>query len=392
MILAEIFLVFCITVVSIPGLVLFFQVLLATLPRRRGEIKDYRPTVTVLVPAHDEAVVIAKTLASILPQLIPGDRLLVVADNCSDDTAKIASQAGAEVITRQDAIRRGKGYALDFGVRHLDKAPTEVLLVVDADCQVTPGSIESLAKVCYASNRPVQSLNLMRAPLGAALTLRIAEFAWIVKNYVRPLGYARIGLPCQLMGTGMAFPWDIIRNTSLASGHLVEDLKLGLDLAKLGKAPMFYPDAMVTSLFPVCAEGIQGQRTRWEHGHLDVMKRDLPKLFLEALRSGNTGLLALVLDLCVPPLALLVLLAMTLAITSAVLLLATGLSLPLLLSALLLAMLGFAVMLSWMLFGRETITWIDLAYAPVYALSKIPLYLKFLVNRQIEWVRSNRDG
>src|SRR5262249_28274109 len=141
------------------------------------------------------------------PQLAPGDRVLVVADNCADDTAAVAAAAGAEVVQRRDPMCRGKGYALDFGVRHLAQDPPDVVIVVDADCAVAPGALARLASECSAGGRPVQALYLMHAPPGAGLRTRIAAFAWIVKNKVRPLGGQRAGWPCLLMGTGMAFGW-----------------------------------------------------------------------------------------------------------------------------------------------------------------------------------------
>ena len=54
----------------------------------------------------------------------------------------------------------------------------------------------------------MQILDLMTAPEDSPINYRVAEFAWRVNNWVRPLGLAALGLPCQLMGTGMAFPWD----------------------------------------------------------------------------------------------------------------------------------------------------------------------------------------
>ena len=81
-------------VLLVPAGVLLIQVLAAVLPERsdnaRAALPALRPQVAVLVPAHDEAVGIGATLRSLLAQLAPGDRLLVVADNCSDDTAAIA--------------------------------------------------------------------------------------------------------------------------------------------------------------------------------------------------------------------------------------------------------------------------------------------------------------
>lgn len=376
----------------LPVLVLVAQVLLACLPARPlPTTAGARGQVAVLVPAHDESTIIRSTLASILPQLQAGDRLLVVADNCSDDTAQLARAAGAQVVERQDAQRRGKGYALDFGVRHLARQPPEVVIVIDADCQVGEGAIDQLARCCLASARPVQALYLMRAPAGAGLKVQIAEFAWRVKNLVRPRGWARLGLPCQLMGSGMAFAWRDLAAINLASGHLVEDLKLGLDLCRAGKPPLFCQAALVESQFPSSDEGLASQRKRWEHGHLGVLLGEAPRLLASSVAQRNAGLLALALDLLVPPLALLVLvLAACFCLTWLVFAL-VGLLLPALIASGALVLLGATVLLAWGRFARELIAFSVLMYAPFYALRKVPLYLGFLVRRQVDWVRSKRD-
>ena len=123
----------------------------------------------------------------------------------------------------------------------------------------------------------------MNLPAAAGALRRIAQFAWLVRNEVRPRGLARVGLPCQLMGSGMAFPWHMVAGGRLASGHLVEDLKLGLELAQAGSAPLFCPDALVSSVFPASAAGVASQRRRWEHGHLSVLCAQGPRLLLRAL-------------------------------------------------------------------------------------------------------------
>jgi cellulose synthase/poly-beta-1,6-N-acetylglucosamine synthase-like glycosyltransferase len=344
-----------------------------------------------LVPAHDEALVIRAMLASVTPQLLDGDRLLVVADNCSDDTAQLAHEAGAEVVERHDTRLRGKGYALDFGVRHLAQRPPEVVIVVDADCQVGEGAIDCLARRCHELARPVQSLYLMRAPAGAGLKVQVAEFAWRVKNLVRPRGWARLGLPCQLMGAGMAFAWNDLSLINLANGHLVEDVKLGLDLCQQGKPPAFCPEALVTSQFPLSEQGLNSQRTRWEHGHLGLMLADAPKRAMAAITQRNASLAALTLDLLVPPLALLVLALLGLNLVTWLAYLLFGLAVPARLAFTGLALLAFAVVLAWARFCREVIPFSVLLYAPFYAARKIPLYLSFLIKRQVEWVRSKRD-
>ena len=378
--------------IFMPVVVLFVQVVLACLPARSTPASSRtRPRVAVLVPAHNESSVIVATLESIRPQLQAGDRLLVVADNCSDDTAALAKAAGAEVIERSNQLLRGKGYALDCGVQHLSGNAPEVMIIVDADCRVSEGSIALLACCAVDSGRPAQALNLMHAPAGAGLKVRIAAFAWRVKNLVRPAGWARLGLPCQLMGTGMAFNWRDLSLTDLASGHIVEDLKMGFDFCRSGKPPLFCPAARVDSFFPRSDEGVSTQRTRWEHGHLGVILSDAPKLLVESIRRGNWNLLGMTLDLLVPPLALLTLLAAACFAVTWLWFVLSGLWLPVLITSSGVALLGATILLAWRRFGREVISFTTLLYAPLYALKKIPLYLSFLFKRQVDWVRSKRD-
>lgn len=391
MLLQILLLLLCLTLL-LPVALFTLQVLLAWPQSRRSRAASgVRPTVAVLVPAHNESVGIAVTLNAISAQLQDGDRLLVVADNCDDDTAEQARACGAEVISRHDPQRRGKGYALDFGIRHLAAAPPDIVIVVDADCLLHGDALDRLARRSAAAGRPVQALYLMHAPVDAGLKSRVAEFAWAVKNHARPLGYQRLGLPCQLMGTGMAFPWHVIRAADLASGHLVEDLKLGLDLAEKGYAPQFCPEARVTSVFPSQREGVQSQRTRWEHGHLGMLLQQGPSGLLKSLTTMNAGLLALVLDLCVPPLALLTLAVLASCGLGLALWQMSGAVLPVGLALLNLAMLTAAVLIAWLRFGRNILSLGSLAYAPLYALTKIPLYCRFLFRRQADWVRSRRD-
>jgi cellulose synthase/poly-beta-1,6-N-acetylglucosamine synthase-like glycosyltransferase len=298
------------------------------------------------------------------------------------------------VVERTDVGRRGKGYALDFGVRHLAADPPEVLIIVDADCQVGEGSLDLLAKKSALAGRPVQALDLMQAAEGAGLKARVAAFAWLVKNWVRPLGWHRLGWPCQLMGTGMAFPWPLAETMQLANANIVEDMKLGIDLALAGRAPLFCPEALVTSEFPLADAAVKSQRTRWEHGHLSMILQEVPRLLGGALAKGDLRLLAMALDLAVPPLALLAMLLVGLwAVAGAGL--ATGWLglgfLPFQLASLGLGLFAAAVLLAWLGWGRQVVSGIDLLSIPVYVLAKIPLYLKFWGKRQKEWVRTERE-
>jgi cellulose synthase/poly-beta-1,6-N-acetylglucosamine synthase-like glycosyltransferase len=378
-------------VLGVPVMVFFSQAVLAAISRAATEAASgRRPTVAVLIPAHNEEAGIGNTLACLRAQLTGGDRLLVVADNCTDDTAAVARGHGAEVCERTDPERRGKGYALDCGVRFLDDDPPDVLIIVDADCLVGKGAVGTLARRAFCTGRPVQALYMMHSQTRERLASRIAEFAWLVKNYVRPLGWHKAGFPCQLMGTGMAFPWPLISAASLANSHLVEDMKLGIELAGKGYPPLFCREAAVSSFFPLTADGARAQRSRWEHGHMSIIMNEIPGLLLQSVRTRNWGLLALAADLIVPPLALLVLLVGGILLLSAALLAWNGVVLPFAAAAVLAAALASAVSLSWWKFGRTVVSPYDLLLAVVYAVEKIPLYIRYFINKQVEWIRTER--
>ena len=381
---------------AVPAVVLFVELLVAAFVR---DVTDHpaanagprRETLVVLMPAHNEALGIAPAIAAVRAQLGTRDRLLVVADNCSDATVAVARAAGAEVTERSNPALRGKGYALDHGVRQLERDPPDLVVIVDADCIVAAQALERLAQRCLASARPVQARYLMHAPPGAGLGLRIAEFAWLVKNKLRPLGGAALGWPCQLMGTGMAFPWALLRDAPLATGHLVEDMQLGLDLAVAGRAPLFCPQALVSSVFPTDAEGARGQRTRWEHGHLSVIAKVGPRMLARALMRRDPRLAGMALDLMVPPLAALVLTLAVLTVLGGAWAWLAADARPLAVAACALALLGAGVVLAWWRDGKRIVALRELLALPLYVAAKIPMYVQLFTKRQIEWVRTKRD-
>lgn len=331
------------------------------------------------------------TLEDIKAQLCPGDRLLVVADNCADDTAAVARLSGAEVVERQDPERIGKGYALDRGLRHLNKDPPDIVVMIDADCRLADGAIARLTGACSMTERPVQALYLMTVPDGSRINKKIAAFAWRVKNWVRPLGLSGLGLPCQMMGTGMAFPWPVIRTADLASGWIVEDLKLGLDLAAAGYPPLFCPSARVTSQFAASARGADIQRSRWEHGHIMTILRIAPRMFWIAIARANFSLLALTLDLAIPPLSLLAMLLVLLFVITGIAALLGIDSTALIISAACLVGFATTVGLAWKMFGRDVLPVHAISSVPFYILAKLGVYSQILFGKMTgQWIRTDR--
>jgi len=380
------------TIISIPVIVFTLEVFLSFLPLRKikSPIDAKDPAVVVLVPAHNESGTIENTLVSVNKQLKEGDRILVVADNCVDDTADIARSHGAIVIERVDHEKLGKGYALDYGVRYLENSPPDILIVIDADCHIDSGTLSLLANKAMGENKPVQALNLMSYN-SPTTKQRLAEFAWLVKNYVRPIGLHNIGMPCQLMGTGMAFPWPVIASANIATGNIVEDVKMGLDMAAAGYAPIFCPDARVISSFPDTFSAEHGQRKRWEHGHLSTILNEVPEGIVRSIRTINPRLLILILDLSVPPLALLTIILLCMLILSVTHLVLGGAHALVYFNLILLCFFFVSTLLAWYTWGRKVISFLDLLQIPLYIVKKIPLYALFLIKKESSWVRTSRN-
>ena len=292
-------------VLAAPTLVFAVECIVGALsPDPEPDTPDEEPTrAVVLVPAHDEERGIAATLRSLRSDLGPRMSILVVADNCSDATAAVARAEGARVVERTDPERRGKGYALTFGMEALAEDPPDVVIVVDADCRVEPGTLGRLASTARRYGRPAQADYVLErsdeTPLSA-----ISAFAFLVRNRTRARGLSRLGLPCCLTGSGMGFPWVLFRQAAPTGSHLVEDLVIGLDLAIQGGSPIYVGTARVTSALPCAESGHLNQRLRWETGRLKTVPSALPRLIRASLAQRRADLLGLAADLLVPPMAL----------------------------------------------------------------------------------------
>lgn len=376
----------------IPSLVFVTECALGLLPARRVRPVGPRPRIAVVVPAHDEERGIAATLRTILPGIAPEDRLLVIADNCTDGTAAVARSEGADVAERRDPERHGKGYALTFALDILASDPPEVVIIVDADCRVRPGDLSLIAALARDTARPIQADYSLEAPAGASVRTRVSAFAVLVRNRVRPRGLHRLGLPCQLTGSGMAFPWDVIRKAAPPGGNIVEDLALGIDLAERGHPPLFCPEAVVTSSLPSGERAQVSQRTRWETGQLTTLRQFVPRLVAAGLIGGRMDLLALGLDLAVPPLSLLLgLVCGGAGVAAAAFLLGAG-PLPLLSATVQAAALSASVVGAWVTFGRDVLPLRDAAGIPGYVAWKMRLFgVFFRRGTEREWVRTERD-
>ena len=211
------------------------------------------------------------------------------------------------------------------------------------------------------------------------------------QKFVRPLGLLALGLPCQLTGSGMAFPWRTISNANLASDNIVEDMALGVELALRAEPPLYCPDAEVVSTFPLTSKALQTQRRRWEQGHFQTILRSAWPLVLSGVSNRNVDQIALGLDLAIPPLTALafvtfMVLALCLALPG------FGLSAaPFYVAAADAVLLLSAVIMAWADHGQSVLPVGALPKLAPYLINQLRIYQSILKMRgAAQWTRTDR--
>lgn len=349
----------------------------------------------VVVPAHDEEAVLGATLESLAALDYPEHlrRIVVVADNCSDRTAEIAMARGADVLVRDDAERRGKGYALALALERSEADGfADAVVVVDADTFVSANLLRAFSARIAAGARVLQADYVVGNGPDTWRT-RLMALAFVLFHGVRSLGRARLGLSAGLRGNGMAFTREALRACPYHAHSLAEDVEYGVELALAGVPVRFVPEARVSSDMPTDGRAARSQRSRWEKGRLELARRYLGPLLRRARQERSPMLLDLAADLLIPPLADLGL-AVVLggAASTAVAWLTPApwwIVTPWALSFLALCVyLGRGIALSKM--GWQALA--ALAAAPAYLLWKLALGRARWSRRSRDWVRTARKG
>ena len=382
-------------ILIIPCFVFFLECFAAFISGKQDlELTDVdinRPKTTVLIPAHNEAEQIKEVLEVLQQQITERDSIIVIADNCHDNTANLARSTGVTVLERENLSDRGKGYALDYAIEHIKDNPPEVLVILDGDCIIKADTIKNITCKAIATGRPVQSTYLMEQPENPSLNDNVSMFSIKIKNLVRLLGLNQLGWHCLLTGSGMAFPWSLIEGVSLAGSKTTDDMQLTVDLALAGSTPIFCKNAFVVGRL-MKDKAATSQRSRWEHGHLEMILIEVPRLLNAFIKTGNLAALRLALDISIPPLSLLVMTWIICMVITWLPVITVGMSvIPAILVSIAGVFLMTGVLLAWIRFGRTDISLKNLMAIPFYILGKIPIYLKFIVKPQSRWLKTERD-
>jgi 1,2-diacylglycerol 3-beta-glucosyltransferase len=351
----------------------------------------------VVVPAHNELGVVATTVASLKAMDYPVElfQIVVIADNCTDQTADEARAAGARVLERTNPKERGKGYALRWCFDQLmqETPVVDAFVVIDADTIVDPNLLRVFDAHLATGERVVQCADLVK-PAPGAWSAEMTRLGFMLYNYVRPLGRLAFNGMAGLKGNGMCFHRNVLAEHPWGAFSKAEDLEYGLQLLLRDIPARFAPESTILATMPENAENAESQRARWEGGRVPLIKKyALPLLWTGISRTRIFAIDAF-LELITPALMNMIAVAGLLFILSTLLWIAgTGLSVGYAVAWGVLILFGlFHLFGGVMLYGDPGLLK-ALLFLPRYALWKAMLYAKLAKKSDgaEEWVRTTRE-
>lgn len=349
----------------------------------------------IVVPAHDEARGIAATIASLRALDYPSElyRVVVVADNCTDDTASIARAKGAIVRVRDDPSHRGKGYALAHAFEHiLSDGRVSAVAVVDADTTVSTNLLRAFAARIEAGASAIQADYAIRNAASSWRT-RLMAVAFAMVHTLRSRARERLGVSCGLRGNGMCFTTSLLAAVPHDAFSLVEDLEYGIRLGVAGHRVHYAGEARVHGDMPAGERGSRAQRRRWEDGRAQMRRAYAARLLLRGLLRRDRISLDLAMDLLIPPLSTIVAVTAVGLAASAALSWQAGHVLSGARLWIVAAMgLGVYGLRGWQLSGTGARGLADLVFVPTYIVWKLALRLRSSARANGEWVRTAREG
>lgn len=347
----------------------------------------------ILVPAHNEEIVLDTLLESLHTVTYPRERytVYVVADNCTDNTAELARKYDqVHVYERFDAAKRGKGYALQWLMQELEEAHRihDAYVILDADSSICPTFLLSMNRELLHGAQALQACyTVSNATASPGSALRWIALALV--NHVRPLGRNGLGGSSTLSGNGMCLSRNFLLRYPWQSFSLAEDYHYYLSLVEQGERVQYVPDAVVRSQMPITFAQMRTQDIRWESsgGGQSPWVVAL-RLLRNGIRHWDFVRIEALAELLTPPLSLLV----TGCLLTFVLSLAFWSWHGLLLSVLLIAGLMVYIGSAFYLLRPPQQVYKALLFAPTFMLWKLWVYFVLRKSKKhtSEWVRTSR--
>ena len=232
----------------------------------------------LILPAHNEEAVIGNLISSLKELDYPKDLydIQVIADNCTDNTEKIARDMGTKVFVRTetDPNKKTKGYALQAFLKTLlsDKnMDYDAFCVFDADNIVDKNFLNVMNKHLCQGEEVVQGYRDIKNPTDSWISAGYAIFYWMMNRFYHLARY-NAGLSPLINGTGFMVKFDAIRETGWNTNTLTEDIEFSLKTIIQGKKLGWAVDAICYDEQPVKFGPSWSQRSRWTMGHIQCLR------------------------------------------------------------------------------------------------------------------------
>jgi len=368
--------------------------------RERPSLEEPLSRFLIVIPAHNEESGITTTIRSCLAANYPRSRfgVVVIADNCSDRTAPLATALGVRVVERFDSVKKSKGFAIEFLIDALMQSgeldSLDALVLIDADTTVDRDLLLCFDRGLRSGRDWIQSYYTV-ANRDETWRTRLMTYGFSLFNGVTLLGQNALGTSAGLRGNGMCLSTRGLRRRPWKSHGLVEDMEYSWTLRIAGEKIAFQPEASVYGVMPGGGgQAAANQRRRWEFGRGEIRNKYLGPL----LRSDQIGWwekLIAACELTIPSMGgLAIVYLLLVALDASALLTSTVLGSPILRGSLLACSLFMtASLLSYAFspFIALRLPWryvSSIAFFPVYVGWKLLISLS---GRPKQWVRTERE-
>ena len=253
-------------------------------------VEDKEHRFMMIIPAHNEEKVV-KDLVESLKNLDYNQKLYdiyVIADNCTDNTAQIAKDAGAIVYERFDEKHKTKGYALQWFLQQKieEDAPYDAFCIFDADNIVDKNFLKAMNKKLNQGEDVVQGYRDIKNPSDSWVTAGYALFYWTMNRFYHLARY-NLGLSPLINGTGFMVKFDVVKPDGWQTKTLTEDIEFSLKRIIAGKKLGWATDAIVYDEQPVGFKQSWSQRSRWTVGHIQCL-HEYTKPLAVAVKDNKT--------------------------------------------------------------------------------------------------------
>jgi len=372
---------------------IYYHLNIAKLKNVTNEIELRTNNMIILVPAHNEEKIIEKLIHSYKEIEYQKDKfdILIIADNCTDSTEKIAKDNNINCIVRNDNKFRGKPYALEYAIQNIEIDNYDAFCIIDADTIIDKHFLLEMNNSINQGNEAIQGFFSVMNPEDSWLT-RIMTIPGVIKFKIRYNCKNLLNLSCPLMGNGMCFTRAVIKKYGWNAYSITENWEYYIKLALKGQMVRYNEKAIIYSHAVNKMKYGETQRKRWLKGRLGLTSKYLGQIIIKLIKKRDIKMLDVLIELTMPSYSML-LNANLLILLLSILSLKIGIS-----SIVIVYWCSFLIMLQGVIYFNCLIiakanlrTWISLLYIPIFLVWKITITIKAIAEfKSKDWEKTKR--